>query len=320
MAYWQWKRSGDRKFVAVYVKIRGRAKALPRAIVKHLDSATAADIENWVNEFGNEAGGKHTSHSTENDIGSLCRYLDEFCSFMQSEGRMKSTIKEHRSLLSRFAIPYFCQLSPPATNPEDWHQTSIKMQNWLDSNKVSIPVRRRVNVSLRTFYRYLYEEGIVKYHPQLRLRNPRLPDDKTPLRSTISPEDIMTYVESCKIRELRLIALIGFGFSLRPQEIAALRPIDFRAGSSALNLECCKSLGRAGLFDRLAVVVHRQRVGKEFTKPKSSSSGTVGCIDERIARLLVKELSVIDSEELILKYQLDWYYELWRRAGIANVT
>jgi hypothetical protein len=320
MAYWQRKQSGSRKIVAVYVKKAGRARALPRHQVKHLDDASDDEIQRWVDEFGNARGVNYGHHSVGADNSILVHHLDQFCSFLKLEGRMKSTIRQHRSLLLRFVFPYFCQQTPPLTNPEDWHQTSIKFQPWLETNNVTIPVRKRTNISLRTFYRYLYEEGVVKYHPQLRLRNPRSPENKTPLRSTLNPDEIVSYVESCEVRDLRLIALIGFGFSLRPQEIVALRPIDFRAGSPASALECCKSLGRAGLFDRLAVVVHRQRVGNEFNKPKSSSNGAVGCIDERIARLLVREIVGLKSDDLLFKYKLDWYYELWRRQGIHGFT
>ena len=320
MAYWQWKLYRHKKYVAVYVKTKGIAKPLPRALVKHLDSATRDDIEKWVAEFGDPLGQKHTLYGRDSITSGLMGLLENFCQFLMEQGRVKSTVREHRSLLTRFALPFFCEQNPPQFNPEDWHLTSIRLQPWLEEQGISIPVRKRVNISLRTYYKYLYDEGVVKYHPHLRLRNPRRIETPTPLRVALAPEDIISYVSKCQIKELKLIALIGFGFSVRPQEIAALRSMDFRGGSSALDLECCKSLANCGLFNRLAVIINRQRIRNEFRPPKSGSTGVVGCIDERIARLLVHELECLGPESLLFKYQLDWYYELWRRHGIPNVT
>jgi hypothetical protein len=320
MAYWQWKSYRLSRYVAVYVKTKGVAKPLPRSLVKHLDSASDGDIEKWVAEFADPLGQKYIRHGQDYIAPELADLVGKFCQFQLAEGRTKTTVQQHRSLLTRFALPFFCDQIPPQFNPEDWHLTSIKLQPWLEERGVTSPVRKRVNISLRTYYKYLYDEGIVKYHPQLRLRNPRRIDTPTPLRVSLTPEDIISFVSKCQIKELRLIALIGFGFSVRPQEIAALRSMDFRAGSSALVLECCKSLANCGLFNRLAVIIHRQRIRNEFRSPKSGSTGVVGCIDERIARLLVDELHGLGSDSQLFKHQLDWYYELWRRHGIQNVT
>lgn len=119
-----------------------------------------------------------------------------------------------------------------------------------------------------------------------------------------------------------MMALLGFFFSLRTQELFALRPMDFRAGSQASFLECCKVMGRFKLFSKFAVHVHRQRKKNgEFNHPKSYSNGWFSCFHEQGAKEIVKRLKVIeDKEQLIFDHLPDWNIKLWKRKGIPNIT
>lgn len=320
MAYWQRKRVGSWEYVAVYVRIAGKPKALPRDLVRHLDKLPDAEIHRWVKEHAQHEGKARPDRPSECMTSEIEGWIDSFLLHLKQLNRCDGTLRQHEQMLKDHAIPYFLSQNPPLGHPEDWSGVSIRLQPWLESRGATASIRRRVNVSLRLFYRWLVDEGIVRYHPQLRLRNPPSPNAPTPLKAALAPQDIVGFVSSITHRDIRLLALIGYGMSLRPQEVVALRPIDFVAGDRAARLECCRAMHGANLFERLAVRIHRQRRGNEFVSPKASSRGMVACADGSIATLLVWELSRLPPGELVFRHRIDWYYSLWRRLGMPGIT
>lgn len=174
--------------------------------------------------------------------------------------------------------------------------------------------------ALRFFYRYLEEEGIVYTGNALRVRCPPRAIKDTPLRRVISPGEVLSFARTAD-PEIALMAVIGYFFSLRTFELMALRPTDFVAGSSAGALECCRVMRRFGLFDRLAVRIHRQRGGDgQFREPKRSSFGYVACFNNAAAEWLVPRLNERTRLELLFPCHTDVNIAHWRRYGIPGVT
>jgi hypothetical protein len=161
---------------------------------------------------------------------------------------------------------------------------------------------------MRVFWKWLLEERLTEGALMLRSA---ISSSQTPLSFTVTPQQVLKY--QYLTPEARLLSLIGFFFSLRPQELMALRPADFRAGSTAAALECCKAMEAANHFNRFAVNVHRQRKGKDFKSPKVSSGGWVACFDAQAAREIVGLIKDLDRESLIFPAGSRWIYRTWRR-------
>jgi hypothetical protein len=323
MAYWQRKKVGKYTYVAVYTRKDGRPKPLPRSQVKHLDRESNEHIDKWVAAFDEttEDPTELEHAQAEQTCSRLQRYVNEFIEHYRSRGRFDGTVNEHRRYLNRYVIPYFLSRTPPLHNPNDWPQESVRMQKWLDGNTaVPLSVKGRVNITLRMFYRYLTEEGVVSDSKRLHLRHPTPYDKTTPLAISLEPKMLIELVNGIERKDLRLLALIGYSFSLRPQEIVALRPIDFIAGNSATTLDCCKVMREAGLYDRLAVSVNSQRRGNLLISPKSGSRGIVACFDKELAYRLVREVAGFEPSQLIFQHRIDWYYSLWRKHRSLPIT
>lgn len=123
-------------------------------------------------------------------------------------------------------------------------------------------------------------------------------------------------------REIKLLSLIGYFFSLRPQEVFALKPSDFKAGSEVKLLECSQAMTRSNLYDRFVVHIERQRTNRsELTTPKAGSKGWVSCFDKAGAKEIVSLLNKGSSpEEPIFKLNNRELYKRWRKFGIKGVT
>lgn len=317
MAYWQRKQIGVRTCVAVYYRAAGSIRVLPRVLVKDLDERPDDEVDEWVRTYFNSFSKDSLTLPYDKDVALLA---EKFLAYLAAIGRTHSTISEHRSIIFKRILPYFASLGHTESNPERWFAHTVRMQEWLLRQGVTPVMRKRTNITLKVFYRYLVEEGVIRFHPTIVVRNPVIPTSATPLRATVSPNNVLEFVDSCSHSELKIIALIGYGFSLRPQEIFALRPIDFIAGQNSSRYECARTFSKFGLFNRLLVNITRQRNNNEFRTPKSDSRGLVACFDEQIARVLVKELADKMPHEQLFKFKPDWYYELWRRNGIDGIT
>lgn len=315
MAFWQRKKNGH---IFVYYMEDGKQKTTPRAKTKHLDAASDSNINSWMAEnYGAGRAGPKTTTPEK-----LARLVEQYLTYLKEDlGRNPSTLHTHKQSLYDFIIPYMvthCE----TPEPELWGQHTAKLAPWLRAKKESEHRVARVNATMRGFWSYLRDEGVVSAGVEVRLRPSRIRDEPTPLRITLVPEEIL----NCPLNDprIRLLALLGYFFSLRPQESFGLRVSDFRAGSKADPLECCRIMKRANLFSRFAVHITRQRTQSGDTPvPKSYSKGWVACFNERAAREVVTILKKLGCEpdELIFKeWQNDWWFELWSRHGVKSVS
>ena len=289
-----------------YVHRDGKQYKVPRAQTRHLDSEPDHNVETERRLYAL----KHETTPqwetlTDQDTLAL---VDAFCAYLQTRKKSPKTIRHHRYNLTHYCLPFLVQ-KEGLNEPHLWPRKSVRLLEHLEMAAVGAHTINKCNVSLRVFWTWLLEEGRVT--GPLLLRNVVMGQQQTPLSFTVTPENILGHVY--KSEACRLLALLGYFFSLRPQELVALRPCDFLAGSRAAELEPCKVMKQYGLYDRLAVHVHRQRVSHNFAPPKSNSAGWVACFSHPGAVEIVKVLRDLAPEELIFPKRIEHWYRAWAK-------
>lgn len=309
-----WRREGKR--VVVYTSRGGQQVRVSRKETKHLDGEPDHNVDTWVRHYALTHEGTRRRGPVEVlDEPATIDLVETFCVHLASRRKSKKTTSQHRHNLLTYCLPFFVSRHHLA-DPVHWPAKSVRLLEHLESLGLAPRTINVCNVSMRVFWTWLVEEGHAA--GSLLLRNAVVGSRDTPLSFVVSPDDVLRHTYASP--ELRLLSLIGYFTSLRPQEVVALRPRDFRAGSRAAELEACRVMAAAGHFGRLAVEIHRQRVGNDFARPKAGSRGWVACFDERAAREIVAALRERDPDALLFPCRLDWYFRLWRRRGYPGLT
>ena len=316
MAFWQ-RKDGRRVFVYFWCKSTGKQKLVPRSETHHLDGRSDAAIDEWVRVWQGSTQflKKEIKPVVRNDLKSL---VQQFADHQKEDfKRHPYTIQPHVRNLIYFALPYFFH-ELGLNELSEIRAHSVKMNHYLrDKLELTASKIRYIQMSLRMFWRWLEEEG--KVEGRLVLRRTVLPSRSTPLLQTPNPNQILAW--STDREDIRLLLLLAYFFSLRPQEILALKPSDFMAGDYAAKQEACRVMRQTNLFDRLIVRIRFQRSRKiGLTTPKAGSLGFVACFDKRGAQAIVEILRTKPRDEFLFPFGNDWYYKYWRRNGYPNLT
>jgi hypothetical protein len=316
MAFWNRRENRAGRPVQVYYFDGEKQVGVPRKLYRHLDNEPDHVIEEWVARWSNlnEAKAIRPDLIKAQVPSDWSALIDEFCTFMLKEGRAANTVKDHkRHLLT--SLPYFAEVG--CERFADFYSYSRRLSPWLTEQGKSARRIWAINQSINLWWEFLDEQkGLVE--GKLKLTGGHKTKNSTPLKLILKPEEILG--AQCTHPQIRLMMLIGYYFSLRPQETLALTPAHFRAGSPATFLECCKALDSAGLFSKLAVNIERQKVGGKFKAPKKNSVGWVGCFDEAGAREIVSLIKTVKKDELLFPFTTDTYFKLWRKHGLANTV
>lgn len=323
MASWKYEKKNGYTYLIVRTH---RGRPVSRKLYKHLDGAETHNIQSWVDQWAaqNERTRTTPAHILFSD-DKLARDVAAFTSYVETGLRREpGTVKKYQLALLEYALPYFLSLG--LKDPAQWPGVSIGLLPHMQEREQSASWIRDVNNALKKFWGWMQEEGIITDNvPALRLRRPpRDPDeDETPLDFTVEPDVVLEWLGTEKAQarwEVRLLALLGYFFSLRPQESMALRRGDFSAGTAATGHECARAMVTCDLYTRLAVHIHQQRskAGK-LKPPKAHSRGWVSCFDERAARLVVQLLKHHDDPLLpIFSVGNDRLFELWRESTVGT--
>jgi hypothetical protein len=315
MAFWQRTKNGR---IKIYTSVNGRQRQLPKSLYAHLDHEPDHNVEAWIRQYEEQYERKQRAPEQEIDPA-LRRHVEGYLIYIGSRGKAGKTVGDHRRMLHQFILPYFvgtCALP----DPNDWPRMAPQFSAWMRERGESEHQILRANSAVRGFWEYLCDERLILSGVQIRVRAPILRAAPTPLKRTVTPDEVLNFVRRTPERPIKLMALLGYFFSLRPQETFALRKQDFMAGSRASVLECSRVMAKAGLYDKLAVDIHRQRTQTgEFGPPKAYSVGTVACFNEQPARILVEILRQIeDPSALLFEFLPDWNFELWSRHGLGS--
>lgn len=309
MAYWQKKPNGS---VAVYYRDAStrKLKALPRKQISHLDNMTDEEIELWVGRWSNLHEVRKKRPDLQDTPIPLQMLFDEFLAHLRQQGKRVTTENHHKWLL-KLVGSYF--QDTPLTA---WPDISKHFYGHLRGKGVSTRTIKRAQQTLRLFWRYMYDTG--RCDGELRMPRTGSPRQAgTPLQRLISPEEVIAFVISTGDERIRFMALVGYFFSLRPQEVIAVTMDNFVAGDEATRLECCKVMGRAGLFSRLAVYIKEQRAIDGMVEPKTKDKGYVACFNERAAALIV---DLLNSGFEGIKLKPSPAAKYWRDNGMKGVT
>lgn len=318
--YWQ-RRSNNR--VYIYGWSNGRQHALPRDASRHLDALSDEEVDAYVRTHWptppRQRTVRRTSHPT------LDRYVEGFLAHAADKGLNPATVSMKRLALVDHVLPYFLGHEPPFVDPNDWPQRSAKLLEHLKAKGVSAHEILRCNTSLSGLWGWLQDEGIVPAWTTVRLRRPRMVAAPTPLKYTLRPETVVEFAAKAE-PEIAFMALAGFFFSLRTQELFGLTRADFRGGSHVEVLECAKVMRKAGLYDRLVVHITKQyakSTGDRAAPPKNHSKGWVACFNEAAARqlvALVAQLAETRGSGTLVRFTPDYNLARWGRSGIRGVT
>ena len=311
-----WYRRKDGR-VYVFEMVNGKQRAIPRARVKHLDCQLDFAIQNYVDSMRPRVAPVLLNEAL---TSLLERQLDR----RQRLNPNPVTIERAKSVMLRFVFPYFLSHTPPLTDPNSWGPVAAGLIDYLEANKVSPDNIIKCNAALRGFWKWARESGIVVSPSELTLLPPMKHKNPTPLKFNLTPAQVLSFARSAS-PEMAFLALTGFFFSLRTQETLALTGNEFKAGSIASELECCRVMKRHGLYDRLAVLVSKQHSkgsGDKRAAPKADSKGWVACFNEDAAKMIVsllKHLSKNDGEPILNSHVGHTLYK-WRAQGIQGVT
>jgi len=318
------KRKG-RKGITVYnTAADGSIKTVPRHYVEHLDNEPAHNVRAWVtaNEARWEASagvplGLQLSDSR------LEASAASWTAFREKRGYgIKNTRARAAHALRDDVFPYFLALKPPLTDPAHWPSASFGLVEWQEKAGISEANRIHSRTALRKFWRWLADTRQILPGLDLPLDMTRRSAQPTTLAYTLTPDEVLEFVRLQKDASIRLMALLGYFGSLRPQELFALRRADFFAGKAVEDKECCKVMIKYGLFGKLCVNIIRQcRQDGTFVTPKAFSSGLVAIFSERAATT-IRELLLTckDKDVLLFRFRPNWSAELWKRHGIQGLT
>ena len=318
MATWSFKTVKGHRYLFVYTRNDGRqVQVKPRSEYSHLDAAPDYEIEAWVKQWSEQYENKKVRKDNilfSDD--SLNRYLADYVVYLRDVKELaQGTREKYLSLVRRYAIPYF--LEQGLKDPQQWAGVSVRLYDYLKKLECSPVLVAEVNNALRGFFSWMQEQGIVAYGGELRLRQSRRQSKPTPLAYTIMPEQILKFIRATSDVEIKIIALLGYFFSLRSQEIFAAVPERFRAGDDAKRLECSKAMAALELFDELVfeVKVQQRSRSKEHATPKSHSAGWVCCFSREAAELLKDILNARkDLSEQFLARDNRAIYRKWELA------
>ena len=316
----------------------GRQRDLPREAVRHLDGASDAVIgaflASWEERRRRRGNGGEAAAGWTPGTSGLLALVDMYVRFLLDRGRTRDTARLHRYLLESRVIPYFTSGDPPLTDPALWRRRSARLCDHMLSLGDSASTISSANGAVRGFVRWLWEEGYLEKVPEIPLREapPRARNGDTPLARPVTPGEVKEFASRPDTpRSMALAALLGYFFSLRPQELFAVGRDDIRLGEDASGEEACRVLRRHGMDSSMCINIWRQReddTGK-FVDPKADSRGMVACFDagasEMIRKLLAADGDVGERGDnepgsLVFPYHPRRLVREWARKGIPGIT
>ncbi|RYZ85924.1 MAG: hypothetical protein EOP04_14945 [Proteobacteria bacterium] len=339
-------------YVQAYCPIAQRGKFLPRSETRHLDNLSDEEIWAFIREkqaatISYDWGHTSPSEAVESVLpASVTINFERWLAHLEERGLDMQTIRQHRSLGGRFVLEYFGKVGKEP-DPNRWPEHTGNFYRWLtsaaslrlklDGNgeikrdvngaKLMEPAAcsnhqiKLVNICLRKFFRWMVEENLVN-SVELRLRPPPSSAKKVQLQSKLSPDQVLAWARECENRTVKFLGLAGYFFSLRPQEVCALRPIDFRTDHAIKGLECVTVMKRAGLYGGLVTYVGRQKqtLGTIKDNAKKGSNGWVSCFSKEAAQEIVNILNEEKLSEEVAKWNITKLYEDWRMFGPKGFT
>lgn len=311
MAYWKRYNNGR---LRIWDKFK---KSVPRKLYRHLDTAPEHAIISWVATYEKQYEGKAW---TPDRIppSEWVTVLDAYCNYLLvRQGRDRITVQQYKGYIKNYTFEYFLQQNPPARDLTDWPGTSINLVDYMEKAGVTPSVINRTLICTRRFWQWLVMHRHV--HADLPLLPYTLKEQDTPLKALKTPSEVLEFVKGVEDKEVKVMAILGYFCSLRPQETFSAKTLKYAAGPAAEKLECSRIMKEAGLFGRLAIFLSSQvdKFGNVKQLKTKASGGWVSCFDKEAAELLAEVLR--DGGNLFTKPN-KYYYKLWKEIGLPGVS
>lgn len=311
--------------VYVYYRQGGKQTQLKRHLTCHLDGAEPHQIEAFVSNIGYKY--EKLRLVPESGLYSddrLSLLVEDFKKTRLAEGYALDTVRYQCNLLLDWGIPFFLSQKEPLKDPNQWPGVTNKLREYLRQRMIPPNAVRKLRTALLKFWQFLKEEGIIHTNQPLILYRCKENQKETPLKNVLQPSDVLSWAKKVDVPvEVKLMGLLGYFFSLRPQETFAVRKKDFDLGEDALKHECSKVMKELlNLKKFMALLVHQQRrADGSFLKPKAHSKGWVCCFNEKASEMIVSLLKDASWEELLIaSYKPNWQYSRWNKHGIEGIT
>lgn len=317
MAFWQRLKSGR---IKIYYSAGGKQQTLPKHLYAHLDNEPDHNVEAWIR--GWEAKHERIAPGVEAPVitGAMKRHVEEYLAFLASRGKSPKTVADHKRMLHAYILPYFVGKNK-LEDPNDWPRVSARLAAWMRDAGESEHQILKANAAIRGFWEWMADEQHVLHGVSIRVRAPIVREQETPLGRVVLPAEVLEWARRCTREDVRFMGLVGYFFSLRPQETFELRRSDFVAGTAALGTEAGRIMARHKLYGRLAVNIQRQKTqAGDVTEPKAYSRGYVACFSEQAARMVVDLLKDKEAGVDFFSYLPDWGYALWSRHGLPGIS
>jgi integrase len=314
------KRYGNKIYGYTYRD--GKVVAIPRLETKHLDGTSESSIKAWLTNYELTVEKRHKASIPSLHIPDvLKRLLDKYVDYLQALDRSPITIQQHEYMMNTWIFPFF--VGKELCDPHQWPGVSYQLKAYLTDKEASSSTIRLCNAALRGFWDFHTKEMRIQSSVPLHLHGANMSrkNSKTPLPRVIQPIEVLRFVEKCSDRDVKFMALLGYFFSLRPQETFYLERKHFFAGSKASQFECCRTLAEFGLFDKLAVDIEFQKTPhKAKADCKKGSNGIVACFNQDAAKLLIELLKPLGSSDALLPKTVGYYTRKWKVQGIKGIT
>jgi integrase len=316
-------RHGNERYVFCYYYEDGKLKCLPRAQTKHLDGQPDHNIRFFIEEWEARNGKDRASASTELTHPGLLRLVDQYLAFMAKRGKDSKTVESHRRGLVFHALPSLLDLDYSNTDPNYWPNHTARLWEAMSGRGITDNNIRLANIAMRGLWEWMCTQPDLVLHKgtMLRLLSPVGGRKETPLKKAWTPEEVLAFARKRAGKREALMALLGYFFSLRPQELFAAERKHFKAGTKASDLQACKNMRAAKLGSLLAYNVQCQRdEDGDESPPKVDSRGWVACFNDDAARLIVAALKALPEIGYLFPQEVGSLYAYWRRNGLPGAT
>lgn len=305
-------------YLQQYSSEKKRTVKLPREQSRHLDVLSDDEIKKLV--------AKPMSDNPKLFEGlPIRKYFEQWEAFLKARGYDPATVRQHKYYVENFIFPFFSKVKKP--DAKEWPAYGARLYNWLEKEGASgkpatASQIKSTNIALRKFYDWLSEEGHV---PAQKLKLRSAIDEVKPavLPRPVLPEEVLRWAETCEVPHVKIMGLVGYFFSLRPQEVFALIKADFQAGEQIMRLECSQVMRKAELFDRLVVHVGRQQQnsGTIVNSAKKGSNGWVACFNLDAAKRIIGILNGLEAPgSKLCGWNNHKLYTDWKKHGIEGVN
>lgn len=251
---------------------------------------------------------------------SLSPVVSQFKKYLSTSGRGLSTVNCYGTDIKHFAL-YITELGLELSQVELLHLTSFTRELKESKHESPNSVRRKI-ISIRQFYKYLFESGQIPSNPFEESIIPERKEKLPPLLSEKKREEILETAREQKnplkrARDLAILQLLSLE-GIKVSELIGLRWVDFLAGEGGNS-----SLHIKGEKDRSILLNAQTSEALKEYKAALEDTGAPELSPRKLGNIFLafkgKDLSLQFGQ--ITRHGLKFLlYEIGTKAGIEKLN